>query len=151
MLGVFWEKIDMDKKKIMIGGSMVFAKEMDNTKKVLEEAGYEVFVPLDTYHVIEDPSKKTDMNFLKELGVGRGDVELVAKADAFVILNYPKHGISGYIGPGAYRDLSVAWWLRKKIFFLFPYDENQNNQKYEMLGFEPIILDGDIENIKKYF
>lgn len=139
------------KKKIMIGGSMTFATEMDNTKKLLEQIGYEVFVPLDTYHVIDDPTKKTDMKFLKNLGVGRGDAKLVAKADAFIILNYPKHNISGYIGPGAYRDLSVAWWLKKKVFLLFPYDENQNNHKCEMLGFEPIILNGEIENIKKYF
>lgn len=130
---------------------MSFAAEMDKAKKVLEKMGYEVFVPLDTYHVIEDPAKKTDVGFLKELGVGRGDAELVAQSDAFVILNYPKHGIEGYIGPGAYRDLSVAWWLKKKIFFLFTYDENQNNHKYEMMGFEPIILDGKIKNILKYF
>jgi len=139
------------RKKIMIGGSMSFAKEMDSARNLLEKNGYEVFVPLDTNHVINDPEKKTDVKFLKELGVGRGDAELVAKSDAFVILNYPKHGVDGYIGPGAYRDLSVAWWLKKIIFFLFPYDENQNNHKYEMLGFAPIILNGEIENIKKYF
>lgn len=138
-------------KKVMIGGSMTFAKEMKETKKVLEGMGYEVFVPLDTEHVIEDPDKKTDIQFMKELGVGRRDAELVAKSDAFVILNHPKHGVDGYIGPGACRDLSVAWWLKKKIFFLFPYDESQNNHKYEMLGFNPIILEGDIKNIKKHF
>lgn len=143
--------MENEKKKIMIGGSMTFAAEMDNAKKHLEQMGFEVFVPLDTYYVMEDPAKKTDMKFLKELGVGRGDAELVAKADAFVILNYPKHDIDGYIGPGAYRDLSVAWWLKKRIFFLFPYDENQNNHKYEMIGFEPIILDGEIGNIARYF
>jgi len=66
-------------------------------------------------------------------------------------LNYEKHGIEGYIGPGAYRDICVAWWLNKKLFFLFQYDENQNNHKHEMLGFAPVILDGNIENIKKYF
>lgn len=131
----------------MIGGSMTFAQEMKDAKKFLESSGFEVFVPLDTEHVILDPDKKTDVEFMKELGVGRGDAELVAKSDVFVILNYPKHGIDGYVGPGAYRDLSVAWWLKKKIFFLFQYDENQNNHKYEMLGFEPIILDGDIKNI----
>ncbi|MEI8143254.1 MAG: hypothetical protein WCG48_01400 [Candidatus Berkelbacteria bacterium] len=139
------------KKKIMIGGSMVFAKEMKAAKKFLEDEGFEVFVPLDTEHVIIDPSKKTDVAFMKELGVGRGDAELVAKADALVILNYEKHGVEGYIGPGAYRDISVSWWLHKKLFFLFPYDENQNNQKYEMLGFDPIILDGDLGKIKKSY
>ena len=139
-----------DKMKIMIGGSMTFAQQMKEAKKTLENMGFEVFVPLDTEHVIEDPNKKTDIQFMKELGVGRGDAELVAKSDAFIILNYPKHGIEGYIGPGAYRDLSVAWWLKKKIFFLFPYDENQNNHKYEMLGFEPIILNGDINKVKEY-
>lgn len=140
-----------NRKKIMIGGSMAFAAEMDKVKKALEGMGYEACVPLDTYHVMDDPAKKTDMQFLKELGVGRGDAELVAKSDAFIVLNYPKHGIEGYIGPGAYRDLSIAWWLKKKIFLLFPYDENQNNHKYEMMGFGPTILDGNIENIKKYF
>jgi hypothetical protein len=134
----------------MIGGSMTFAKQMKKSKETLEKMGYEVFVPLDTEHCIIDPSKKVDVQFMKELGVGRGDAELVAKSDAFIILNYPKHGTEGYIGAGAYRDLSVAWWLKKKLFFLFPYDENQNNHKYEMLGFEPIILDGDIHKIKKY-
>ncbi|MDP1833892.1 MAG: hypothetical protein Q8L11_03085 [Candidatus Moranbacteria bacterium] len=138
------------KKKIMIGGSMTFAQQMKDTKNIFENMGFEVYVPLDTEHVIEDPNKKTDVAFMKELGVGRGDAELVAKSDAFIILNYPKHGIDGYVGPGAYRDLSVAWWLNKKIFFLFPYSENQNNHKYEMLGFEPVILDGNIEKIKEY-
>ena len=136
--------------KIMIGGSMTFAKEMKTAKEKLEGMGYKVFVPLDTEHCIEDPSKKVDVQFMKELGVGRGDAELVAKSDAFVILNYPKHGTDGYIGPGAYRDLSVAWWLKKKVFFLFPYDENQNNHKYEMLGFEPVILKGNLSKIQEY-
>jgi hypothetical protein len=136
--------------KIMIGGSMTFAQKMKDAKKTLENLGYEVFVPLDTEHVIDDPDKKTDVQFMKELGVGRGDAELVAKSDIFIILNYPKHGVDGYIGPGAYRDLSVAWWLKKKIFFLFPYDEEQNNHKYEMLGFDPIILNGAINKIKDY-
>ncbi len=129
---------------------MSFAKEMKEAKETLESIGYEVYVPLDTEQVIKNSDKKYDMKFLKELGVGRGDAELVAESDAFLILNYEKNGIKGYIGPGAYRDLSVAWWLKKKIFFLFPYDENQNNHKYEMLGFNPIILNSDINCIKKY-
>jgi len=134
----------------MIGGSMTFAQQMKDAKRILESMGFEVFVPLDTEHVIKDPNKKTDVEFMKELGVGRGDAELVAKSDAFVILNYPKYDTEGYIGPGAYRDLSVAWWLKKKIFFLFPYDESQNNHKHEMLGFDPIILDGNIKKITQY-
>lgn len=129
---------------------MTYAKKMKEAKETLEKMGYEVYVPLDTEHCIADPSKKVDVQFMKELGVGRGDAELVAKSDVFLILNYSKHGTEGYIGPGAYRDLSVAWWLKKKVFFLFPYDENQNNHKYEMMGFEPVILDGDINKIKKY-
>jgi len=143
------KKIENIKTKIMIGGSMVFAKEMKKAKRYLEAAGFEVFVPLDTEYVIVDPEKKNDMEFLRKLGVGLGDAALVAKADAFLVLNYDKHGIKGYIGPGAYRDISVAWWHRKKIFFLNPYDENQNNHKYEMLGFKPIILDGDLSKIAK--
>jgi len=129
---------------------MSFAKEMNETKRLLEDMGYEVFVPVDTEYVIEDLNKKTDVEFLKELGVGRKDAELVAESDALLVLNYEKHGVRGYIGPGAYRDISVGWWLKKKLFFLCPYDENQNNHKYEMLGFDPIILNGKLENIKEY-
>ncbi len=129
---------------------MTFAGEMKAARETLERLGYEAYVPLDTEQVSKDASKKTDMAFLKELGVGRGDAELVARSDAFLILNYEKYGIKGYIGPGAYRDLSVAWWLKKKIFFLFPYDEDQNHHKYEMLGFEPIILEGKLENIRNF-
>jgi len=149
-LGLIPETNDQRKTKIFIGGSMSFATEMKNAKEELERAGFAVDVPLDTEHVIKDSSKKTDVAFLQELGVGRGDAELVSEADALLILNYEKHGTAGYIGPGAFRDLSVAWWLRKKIFFLFPYDENQNNQKYEMIGFAPVILNGDILRIKEY-
>ena len=129
---------------------MTFAKEMKAAKEKLESMGYKAFVPLDTEYVINDPSKKYDEKFLEELGVGREDAKLVAKSDAFLVLNYKKHNIKGYIGPGAYRDLTVAWWLKKKIFFLFPYDENQNNHKYEMMGFAPVILNGNIELIKEY-
>lgn len=127
---------------------MTFAREMKKAKKILENLGYKIFIPIDTEYVIKDPSKKENMAFLKKIGVGRKDAELVAKADALLLLNYEKHGIKGYIGPGAYRDLSIAWWLKKKIFFLYPYNESQNNQKYEMLGFEPIILHGKLEKIK---
>ncbi len=139
-----------NKISIMIGGSMTFASKMEEAKKVLEKLGFNVNIPLDTYRIIKDPGKKYDIKLLKKLGVGRGDAELVAKSDAFLVLNYKKNDIKGYIGPGAYRDICVAWWLKKKIFFLFPYDETQNNHKYEMLGFAPIILDGKIENIKSY-
>lgn len=103
----------------MIGGSMTFAGEMKAARETLERLGYEAYVPLDTEQVSKDASKKTDMAFLKELGVGRGDAELVARSDAFLILNYEKYGIKGYIGPGAYRDLSVAWWLKKRSFSFF--------------------------------
>ncbi|OIO62675.1 hypothetical protein COY26_05625 [Candidatus Woesearchaeota archaeon CG_4_10_14_0_2_um_filter_33_10] len=139
-----------EKISIMIGGSMTFASKMKEAKKVLEKFGFDVNVPLDTYHVIKEPEKKCDIKFMKKLGVGRGDAELVAKSDAFLVLNYEKNSIKGYIGSGAYRDICIAWWLKKKIFFLFPYDETQNNHKYEMLGFAPIILDGKIENINSY-
>jgi hypothetical protein len=142
--------MNFKKNTIMIGGSMAFAKEMMVAKNKLEAAGLIVNIPVDTEYVVEDPSKKTDIIFMKELGVGRRDAELVAKSDALFVLNYDKHDIKGYIGPGAYRDISVAWWLKKKIFFLYPYDENQNNHKYEMLGFAPVILDGKVEDIKKY-
>jgi len=33
-----------EKKKIMIGGSITFATEMDNAKKLLEQTNYKVFL-----------------------------------------------------------------------------------------------------------
>jgi hypothetical protein len=135
-----------DKKKIMIGGSMAFETEAVNVKKALERIGYEVFVSL----YLDNPKKKSDAESLRDLGGGISDIELATKVDAVVILNYPNGGVNGYISEGAYRDLSVAWWSKKKIFFLFPRDENHNGNKYAMFLFEPIILDGDVKNIKKY-
>jgi hypothetical protein len=140
----------MRKFKVMIGGSMTFSSEMARAKLTLEKMGFEVYVPLDTYYVIDDPSLKYNTGFLEKLGVGRGDAKLVAKTDIFIILNYKKHDIEDYIGPGAYRDLSVAWWLKKKIFLLYPFNESQNNHKLEMEGFKPIILNGNLDNILEH-
>lgn len=70
------------------------------------------------------------------------------EGDAILVLNYDRKGIKNYIGGGTFAEMSLAYYLNKPIYFLnsipkkLPYTT-------EIEAMEPIILNGDLEKIKK--
>lgn len=62
-------------------------------------------------------------------------------------MNYEKHGKANYIGPNVLMEMAVAFYLNKPIYVL--NDTPQDSPLIdEILGLEPIFLNGDISIIK---
>ena len=137
----------------MICGSMHFAREMMIAKEKLEESGHQVLLPTDIDLHLDDPKfiDNFDLNYEHCL---KNDVmwkcfDLVAQAEAILVLNYPRSEISGYIGASSLMEIGLAYYLHKKIFLLFPVPKpTQARWAHEIEIIQPVILNGDLKKIK---
>jgi hypothetical protein len=74
--------------------------------------------------------------------------DLVVKADAILVLNFPKNGINGYIGTSTLMELGIAHYFGKKIFILNDIpDFNKVRWAHEVAIMQPVILKGDLAKI----
>lgn len=138
--------------KIMISGSMAFAKEMLVAKLTLEKAGHEVGLPFETEKHIENPAFVDDLSgnlqYCIDNDVIHHSLDFIASADAVVVLNYPRNGIDGYIGTSTLMEIAVAYHLRKKIYLLFDVPHFDSVRwAHEIRIMQPIILHGDLSKV----
>lgn len=56
-------------------------------------------------------------------GLIRRYYDEIKEADAVLLMNVPKRGISGYIGGNAFLEYGFAHVLDKIIYLMFPYNE----------------------------
>jgi hypothetical protein len=68
-------------------------------------------------------------------------------SDAILVPNYEKDGVANYIGPNTLMEMGLALFLNKKIFLLNPIPDMPS--KEEIIGVNPVILDGDLTKISK--
>ena len=71
----------------------------------------------------------------------------VTENDAVLVLNFEKKGIQNYIGGAVLLEIYEAFMQNKKIYFMNPIPDIQF-YKDELHGFNPIILDGNLEKIE---
>lgn len=139
--------------KITICGSVKFIGEMKNIKAMLEEQGHKILLPLSA----ETNQGKAFWKNLKDGDINKfvslhGDYmkkhfENIESSDAILVLNYDKDGKINYIGPGTFLDAGLAFHLWKKIFILNALDDADAKHE-EMISMHPIILNGNLSNIK---
>jgi len=142
--------------KIVICGSMAFAKQMKTAKDELESKGHKVNVP----EFVEEFIKIKELEMrAKRGGCSEGakwkmkynlikkHYEKIKRADAILVLNYDKNKIKNYIGGNSFLEMGFAHILDKKIFLLrsvpsfkFYYEE--------ILAMKPVILKGNLSKIK---
>lgn len=70
----------------------------------------------------------------------------VSKNDAVLVVNFEKHGIPNYLGGATFLEMYEAFIQEKKIFMYNPIPEGI--LKDEIEGFNPIIINGNLELIK---
>lgn len=136
----------------MISGSMAFAKEMLTTKETLEKMGHEVGLPFETEVHIENPAFVDDLannlQYCIDNDVIHHSFDFIEKADAVVVVNYPRKGINGYIGTSTLMEIAIAYHFRKKIFLLFPIPHfNEVRWAHELVIMQPTILNGDLSKV----
>jgi len=135
--------------RIVICGSMYFAKEMDAARKVLEDRGMTVIVPKHLDKYLSGEMVKGREEALVVIG---GDIirwchKEIAYADALLVVNYMKGSVLGYIGGGTFLAMAFAHVLNKRIFVLYPLPDEPYQFRQEMIAMQPIILDGDLSRI----
>jgi hypothetical protein len=72
----------------------------------------------------------------------RHSAEVIGAVDAVLVLNFDKNGTKNYIGGATFLEMYDAFRLGKKIFL---YNDIPDGILHdEILGFCPIILQGDL-------
>jgi hypothetical protein len=131
--------------KIVICGSMQFAKEMVDIKTKLEDLGHGVILPKDTERYARG-EKEIESKWAKIEGdLIRRHYNEIENCDVVLIVNIIKNGIENYIGGNALMEMAFAYILNKKIFLLNPVPDI--NYKDEIEAMLPIILNGDLSKI----
>jgi len=141
--------------KVTICGSIAFYDEMLSIKEKLKEMEHEVELP--PFEIKDDSGNMIPVKeyYQKRKSAGeniqwiwdrKGEAitehfNKVVWSDAILVLNYDKNNIKGYVGGNTLMEIGLAFFLKKKIYFLnqipeLPYKE-------EILGMRPIILNND--------
>lgn len=141
--------------KITLCGSLKFLDKMLNVKDQLEESGHEVkYAPEDLSKEIpgiisgpefarlsKDAPDDSDIWARKGISI-KAHFDKIRWSDAILVLNYEKNDIAGYIGGNTLMEIGFAFDLGKKIYFLNPIPKISYRE--ELLGMQPIILNGDV-------
>ena len=152
--------------KITICGSIGFYKEMKIVKDNLIKNGHKAKIPERALEVPEEfgSGKKCYFgeyieqnggidNFpeghkIWELKTGaiRAHYEKIDWCEAILVVNPEKRGITGYIGGNTLIEIGVTFYQKKQIFILNPVS-SELSYKQEILGMNPVILNGDLSLI----
>jgi len=143
--------------KITLCSSASFYKELFSIKAELEELGFKVLVPISakemqvtgnfdvrrikTWH--DNPS-----DFHKKTAYMEGHLKEIDNGDAILVVNLEKGKIAGYIGGNALLEMFYAWLKQKPIYILHPVSKVLPLYE-EVMGMNPIFLNGDLSKITK--
>lgn len=136
--------------KIVICGSMSFARQMVLYKKKLEKLGHKVFIsPLAKDYILGKRKKgPEELGAKKEIDALKLYFKKIEDSEAILVLNYRHKNIDGFIGGNTLIEMGFAHVLGRKIYLL-----NKPSKKLdyltEILFMEPIILGGNLREILK--
>lgn len=119
-------------------------------KQELELKGNDITLP-NCYDAPETESKYRDT---KEHSKWKGEMIkhseiVISGVDAVLVLNYDKNGVKNYIGGATFLEMYDAFRLGKQIYLI--NDIPEGILKDEIIGFNPLILNGNIKNIGLHF
>ena len=140
---------------IYIIGSMAFAREMLESRERLSSLGHDATVPPDTEFFLEGglttDDHEADLRHCLETDVMRESYRIIEKTDAILVLNYPKHGLDGYIGAATLMEIGLAYHFGKKIFLLYPPPGlHQARYSHELAIIGPTVLNGNLSLIGRH-
>ncbi len=142
---------------ITICSSANFYKQAVSIQSELEALGYKVIVPATAMRMqqtgnFDVEQSKTWFNYPsdyhKKTALMRGHFDEVQKGDAILVLNYEKHGTQNYIGGNVLMEMALAFHLRKPIYLLNSIP-NESSFIEEIIGLQPIVLNGKFKDIVK--
>src|SRR5260221_2971789 len=138
--------------KLVISGSMILMDKILKLQKECLELGFkEVIVPgiVATKKEYENMTKEETADRKIKYDLIRDYYYKILKSDGLLVANYEKKGIENYIGGNTFLEIGFAFVTGKPIFLLNPAPDLA--YKSEILGMEPIILNGDLSKIKEFY
>jgi len=139
--------------KILIICSKKFYSEIEVIKNKLESMGHNIFLP----NCYDDPNTEDRIRKLGsrqhrefKANMFKKSEDVIKNMDAVLVLNFDKEkdGIvyNNYIGGATFLEMYDAFRFGKKIFM---YNDIPDGMLYdEIVGFSPIIINGDLSKIK---
>lgn len=133
-------------KILTICGSMQFFRQMEDLKSVLESKDFFVYLPEaeeseDFYAQLSEKDKPA----LKR-GFIDAHLEKIKRSTSILVANYPKNGISGYVGSNTLMEIAFAYALEKNIYLLNPLGDQPC--KDELLALELKVVDPEFSQIR---
>jgi len=140
--------------RIILCGSLSFAKEMKKMKDILNKIGHETLIPssIEKFGVEEIEKIKSDKR--KYLQVAptymKEDFDKIKNSDAILVVNLDKNGIENYIGGNTFAEIMFAFYNNKKVFLLNPISKSERLSiiTNEIEAVNPVII-GGVEKIEK--
>lgn len=135
--------------KIFIICSKAFYDKIAEIKTKLEEKNHIIILPnsYDNPNLefeIMEKGEKIHKEWKKKMF--NLSIEKIKDVDAVLVLNFQKNGIDNYIGGATFLEMYDAFRYKKKIFM---YNDIPKGMLYdEILGFEPILINGDLNLVK---
>lgn len=122
---------------------------MIQASKQLEALGYETEIPNPREGETDYTElPETERQQLKDQ-LMREHLNKISDSDAVFIYNEDKRGTEGYIGGNTLMEMAFAFAQKIEIFVLkTPTGVNYTD---EIMGMQPIIIDGSVEKIDAYF
>lgn len=135
--------------KIFLICSKKFYGKIPEIQLRLEKAGHTLIMP----NCYDDPSTEDKYRVLGLEEHSKWKAQMIKQSegiiknnDAVLVLNFEKEGINNYIGGGTFLEMYDAFRFGKKIFIYNDIPEGM--LKDEIIGFSPIVLNGDLTLVK---
>ena len=138
--------------KVMIVCSTTFYDKVGPIKEQLEKNNHKVITPncYDAPVTSDDHKKMTPeeyLDFFRNMYYESRDK--ICDIDAILVLNYSKEKngqtLTNYIGASTFLEMYEAFMNNKKIYMINDFPDNMLLD--EIKGFNPIVLNGDINKI----
>ena len=132
--------------KIMLICSKAFYDKLEYFKSKLEILGHEVVMP----NCWDCPETESKYRGTKEHSSWKASMykqseKAISGVDGVLVLNYDKNGQKNYIGGATFLEIYDAFRLGKKIYFVNDLPEGM--LKDELIGFNPMIINGDLNKL----
>lgn len=141
------------KKTIAICASASLYKQILPLEEELKKLGYKVIIP----HTAKQMKKTNDFTLNKSWYNNPQDYDRkrdlmnkhfneIKKSNAILVANFDKGKKKKYIGGNVLMEITIAYYLKKKIFLLYDIDQKSAILE-EIYGVNPVILNGKLSNI----
>lgn len=124
----------MEKKIIVLCGSMKVKEDIIKIKEKLEKKNYKVFLPIECMQGL--PKEIASRAHFKRIQDPKNEIVL--------IVNTTKNGIKNYIGPNSFAEIAFAFYFKKEIYVLNDYYEPYLD---ELEGWKVKRLHGNLNNL----